>query len=428
MATLSDTPMSNVEAFANGRNYSALKKMVGGTPSEGLVLPLTSVPFPPNGSFTKMPRNYGYSVPLRRVNMPRRGRSRWADAYNAAGSIGRYIGGAIGAYKTGKSGYDYVSKNLGRKRVAVRQRTRSPRAAVRRSFVPRNYFSRNKRGRRMRKTKLPRLRLGESLGPIQQKRKTSATNLTSTTNQCAYYSLQAGYTTDREAYLNTLVIVGETDANVEREETIDKAAWPGMKRILFRTWTKTYRFRNNTNYPLDMWMYECIPKQRTSISPADSIEAGFVDVQVAGGAVDWHTEPMFFPQNSKTFNLRYRVPKKKKVRLNPGDETTYVLYLKKNVLYDQDYVDTFPTLVYQPNLCKFLLIKIQGCITHDTTTHTNVGYSPATVDYISEEMVRYQHLTSTVVNRWSYSDGLDTVATPGIGVSTVPSADEIRKA
>jgi hypothetical protein len=246
--------------------------------------------------------------------------------------------------------------------------------------------------------------------------------LTTSINQCSYTNFTIGRSSDYHALMQNFVKIGETDANSEREETYDLRSW-NQQRLWLTGTVSVMKLRNNSAYPTDIIFYECAAKEYTAVTAESAIDDGLDDL--AGTDAGWETEPMFYPTMSKTFNKRYRILNKRKVRLNPGDETTYVVKTAFGKVFDEDYYDSRTAQTIWPRLTKALLIRVQGCISHDQTTSTLVGYASAQIDYVQETTHRYRFIQATQVRRDTYSDGYDAVAQENIAQPDV-TTDEVQ--
>jgi hypothetical protein len=361
----------------------------------------TSVPVPE--SFDKMPKrktNYrGYLTPTnvrRAINLAKAG-------YN----VGKWI------YRSTRKKPSYPSKKKRRKAGLMFNYIRPQPADI-------GFY---KRGFRGPKPKRFYKKMAEQLGPLQYCRSTSGHTHTTSVNQIAYKSIQFGSLTKLRSMVNNYVQVGETDANVEREETINRTDWAGVAKIYIRQYIGVVKFRNNSSYPQKLTLYWCIPKIRTDIRPENAIQEGLDDR--AGADLGWETEPMFYPSHALTFRRRYQIYMKKIVRLNPGDEHTAVVKYGP-FIYDDDWEDNVLDKDFMRYRTRFLLMRLQGCITHDQTLTDNVGYSEAQVDYIIEECVKYHALTATNAARDMYTDTLDSVSTQQIAQEAINDEDDYK--
>lgn len=272
------------------------------------------------------------------------------------------------------------------------------------------------------KGKKVRLRKHESLGPEMTRRSSFANVLHVDENVVDYTGFVSGTRTEMKILLNNFLIVGEDTGGTERIETIKREDYQGFGRIKVNRITKVLKFRNNSKFPVDMWFYWVQPKIRTGVTPEASMAAGFDDQ--AGSNDGWELQPMFFPGMSQTFRKRYAVLKQKKLRLYTGDDTEQVLSYGPFV-YDDDWEDDTSDKNITPYRSRFLLVRIRGVVAHDDTTHALVGYGSGDVDYIAEETVKYQHISSTNIARSLYAPAYDTFASAAvIGQSDTVVVDE----
>lgn len=306
------------------------------------------------------------------------------------------------------SGTRYLfGKRKGSRKTAARKKKRTGKKTIRHRGL-----RKMRAGKRRFRKKRFRLKKNEQLGPIQVDKLQSGDQITSTINQVSYNDFQIGTAAVLTALVGYFFQVGETDANAERVEEISRQSWPGLGRILVRAMYMNMHFRNNTSYPCDLTLYDCTPRVRTDKTPSTAMIEGLDDR--AGSDQGWESEPSFYPSDSVTFKRRYQITNTIRVRLNPGDEFNHVLKRKGSFVYNDDWEDDTSDKDIARYRSRFTLARLQGVICHDDTTETNVGFAQAELDVVTTRITKWQHISSNTIERWRYTDQLDTVTTETI--------------
>lgn len=136
--------------------------------------------------------------------------------------------------------------------------------------------------------------------------------------------------------------------------------------------------RNNCSVPCWVSVWMCLPKEETSLSPAETWISGNADI---GGAT-LNTAVMGSPYDSTIFKYAWRVIQKKKMLLNSGQE--FSCYYRTSYTYDPSIDDTFNKEFY-PKWCGLAaLVHLEGVISHADSITTDIGSGKASIDTFAE--------------------------------------------
>lgn len=191
---------------------------------------------------------------------------------------------------------------------------------------------------------------------------------------------QSGYTcghfTNRsliEAALAAIPIVNT--AAVGTMAQLDMSSLPNPTKWHFKAYAEC-RIRNNYLYPCEVRIYVCKPKVQTGNS---------AEVQVSNG-LNTHANPSItastldlYPSDAQLFGETYKTILFKKVKLQAGDEIR--VPWSENMVYDQEYGDNV-TSAYTPRDSRQIMVRVTGCLGHDSTTTSNIGFTAAKLDCV----------------------------------------------
>lgn len=169
--------------------------------------------------------------------------------------------------------------------------------------------------------------------------------------------------------------------------------------------------RNNSLTACDMQLWEIIPKMDTNSTggPAsdwtidlDNAVSDITNVPAANIVDMFYTHPLMSPY----WNSRWKVIRKKKVRLEPGGEIDYVVSIGHRFMdivgLQERQTAVGGSLRFMKGISKGLLISVQGTLVHDTTTVGDVGFGSFDLDYFQEWDCdfRYNPIDDTKNHRW----------------------------
>lgn len=178
----------------------------------------------------------------------------------------------------------------------------------------------------------------------------------------------------------------------------------------------TVTMRNNYLYPLEMDCYILSPKMNTSIGPQTAItngltlESAATALSTLGTAAYW-----WYPSHSKEFNQFYKIEKHHTQKLNSGDEMT--MNYSGNFQYDHKFVDK-TTETYLKRFSRIFLIRIRGCIAHESATPANIGYSTAKIDCIVDRTFTIKYPAIMSSRTIEDVNGVTDLTTAIVGVSS----------
>lgn len=150
------------------------------------------------------------------------------------------------------------------------------------------------------------------------------------------------------------------------------------KDFLYKSYGSKIILRNNYQVPCEITLYCVEPKVDTSITPATAFTNGLTDVGAPSAS-----SALVYPTDSPQFRDLWNVCRSKKMILSPGQMYSDSMY-HKNKQYDPSLFDSHALVYQKPFGCHQWLIRITGCIAHDTTA-TEIGLAGAGIDVILDK-------------------------------------------
>lgn len=187
--------------------------------------------------------------------------------------------------------------------------------------------------------------------------------------------------------------------------------------------------RNNTNQPLEMWIYQFNYIEDSSSTPLSLFEAYWDNaigvVPTTGGGIPGMNNPPLpfdrFPSDSKaSWKHDLKMVFHQHVILNPGN-TFEKWTIKRNVKYDPNYLNDHGATYLKGLKCFAYYVMIQGLIAHDSTVPTLVGYADTQLDYIQNIEYKIHYITDLpIVHHSDHTANLSAMPTGAVegGVST----------
>lgn len=224
------------------------------------------------------------------------------------------------------------------------------------------------------------------------------------------------------AQAKTINIDDTTGATVTTET--DLTATARDTRIL--NGKLTFVFRNNDQMPiwLEFWQLLCINNAMDTTDPLVIWEDEMKD---NGAIASVLTDPRYnFYDGLGIVKKYWKKLKHRKVLLNAGDEITISLNKHKPFNYDPD--DTIATSNdYLKGITQMLVTRLHGVVSHDQTTHTQVGTSSGTVDYVATSHIKFEGRHDT--NYKKFNTGSISLGAQAAGAAVAgPDVEEIKDA
>lgn len=186
--------------------------------------------------------------------------------------------------------------------------------------------------------------------------------------------------------------------------TANAASGTYSRVIHFKSVTTKMLIKNNFQVPCNVRLYIITPKDDTSQSPINCFDAGGADQIV--GTYSRNTLNQF-PTDFDIFNRLWKVEKVLKRELKAGQEMSFSKTVN-DVDYDPSIVDTH-SLTYQRKYKTFaFLIRIEGCIGHDSAVAGQVGLAQAGVDIKTDTTFKITYDAGCNLNDFSYANDYDT--------------------
>lgn len=136
------------------------------------------------------------------------------------------------------------------------------------------------------------------------------------------------------------------------------------------------------------------------------------------------------PESSKLFRANWRIVKKKKFKLNPGDDVYWTMRVKNRVWNPQrvyvDYVDGTDTLDFFKGYTKVLFVKLSGLIGRSSVANepSVVGLMETDCSYDCLAKCKIQPLISAVSEKYNKTNIDDVSAKTLVGPTTHAHLDD----
>lgn len=221
---------------------------------------------------------------------------------------------------------------------------------------------------------------------------------------------------------NSLLCIGNTSSSaaaslktiIEATGAQDGVALAGdaddaHKRFRVYDFSATVHVRNLSPHPIFLTMYELQAKKHIEFNDGGytctlhalgKMYDGWQELMDATGdayltapsGLQMMTESnLLFPSDSKHFSAFYKVVKKKKFKMEPGDDIYWTVKmppftLRPNVFIPTGMAGTDRAVELIKNYSKFLMCKMEGALGHQTTDQTIIG--PMSCDIAVERQVK----------------------------------------
>lgn len=228
----------------------------------------------------------------------------------------------------------------------------------------------------------------------------SANGVTSqtTVNKAYYTFISTGIRASYGALFAEYREVGKKwDAGTDIVETYDMSNKEGCKLQTAGITLKRI-YRNNYNLPVFINYWYLTTKEDTSSSPTVLMATGMT----SNGIADTDS-PLFYPGTSKIFKKYYGMSKMKTIKLDPGQQHTFVCKSRGRIFNSSNYIDN--TNAYCKG-SKFIFFRLMGCVGNDASTNT--GFSLWKLDWVNLLKTKYRFLTSASTVDYTETDSLGT--------------------
>jgi len=281
----------------------------------------------------------------------------------------------------------------------TRTRARSSGGNVSKSVSSSRVYARGKGRKRQKKHKSKLLSIihreqAKTLGKLFSYRDCRSTQRTSNANECSYGALDFGVHSTLDTIASTY---GKQLSSTGTIETIDYSDTDGHSLKLKGNCSAKIIVRNNSAFGAELRMYAVVPRQDTSVSISSTITSGLDDFSLSDGGLE--TDICYYPSDSKLFMSTYKIVKRVKVVLEPGASIEF--HANRDLYWSQDYKASH-NLSYPKSSYMGILFRVQGVVSHDATTNTQIGVGPTQLDvmYLGKYDVRgvgsYNQMEHTV--------------------------------
>lgn len=174
-------------------------------------------------------------------------------------------------------------------------------------------------------------------------------------------------------------------------------------------------FRNNFSVPVYLDAYICTPKYGHSITPFTAYQNGIVDQ-----SPQVHTSSIIYPLDSILFKSLWHVRKRKKIFLETGRQCELSDRFKQ-FSYNPSEQDEVGD-IFVPKHCGYaLLVRIEGCLSHDDTTINQVGGGHAGIDIFRTTTIKVSYPAGMALDR-VFVDNESDAMTSQPEISNKPAA------
>jgi len=216
-----------------------------------------------------------------------------------------------------------------------------------------------------------------------------------------------------EAMLDSLPVLNTSTPATQLRPDFTLITVPAKYRISL--YTKAI-MRNNYLYPCTMDCYVLQPKANTSTTPPLSVTQGLTLMGGGGGTTITSTAAyMFYPTLSKEFRDTWDILKHHTQVLNSGDQME--MYYSCNLNYDHRYVDR-NTQTYLHKFTRVCLIRVRGCLAHESSAPGNIGFSTAKLDCVIERTIKIKYPNASATRTLEDSKGVVDLTTAVVGVAS----------
>jgi len=236
---------------------------------------------------------------------------------------------------------------------------------------------------------------------VQSYRDIDSAQIVGTQNECLYTSfhfmdhdhIEAAVVNMQVKEVNTAAVVNTFASPLSLDGI--RLRILGGKRVI--------KMRNNGTMPCKFIFYKLITKQRlgTADGPTTEISDSLTDM----GVTNPLTDQRYFPHDSKQFLQFFKVLKTWYKTLNAGEEYTLQMKISKPFNYSPDQFDRHPGTDKIPWTTQYILARSVGAVSHDSTTHSQVGTCDYTIDYVSTMRIDYSSSLASIHSKYMIEAG-----------------------
>lgn len=247
--------------------------------------------------------------------------------------------------------------------------------------------------------------------------KTSATvQPSSSQNQCGYTELQIVNKTAIETALAAIPIVntGAPGTATQMDATLLDNPTKWHVEIFGQAF-----IRNNYLFPCELRVYICKPKVQTGNTASTQVTTGLA--KLANPTLTTDTL-FFYPNDVPLFKQTYSVIKSQKLILQTGDEIK--IPFSEKMVYDQEYGDNV-TSTYDPRYARMIMIRVSGCLAHDSATTTNIGYTATKLDAVIYRKYTFRRPALAPIQTMYGTSGLNAMTTSVVGADSAETENAL---
>jgi len=148
------------------------------------------------------------------------------------------------------------------------------------------------------------------------------------------------------------------------------------QRVSIKEAVTTHCFKNQTNAPTTVWLYDCVARKDSRVNPQAAWVTGMVDQGSTGGELT----PFSTPFQSDRFNQFWKVIGVKCIFLGAGDEHWHQLRHKVYRTFNDEYISGTNSY-YLKGLTTFTMAVALGSLDNDSIVPAQVSFGAGRLNW-----------------------------------------------
>lgn len=257
---------------------------------------------------------------------------------------------------------------------------------------------------------------------MNAKKYLSKGQITWSANQCKYHEFGVGDrgTLDDALGATTMMYRDDLGNSGLDEYDMTQASSTAMYKYKFVQILQRIQVRNNWSMPIKLKCYWVRPKRTQDTT-------WLTDYSLVNdrGSVFAATDPRYFPCDSYGARQNWITYKTQTYLVNAGDEVEIIQKRKKPRWYSPNDHDD-DDQEYRKGLYQAVVFRFEGVPCHDADTHTEIGLSDGTVDYVRRIYYKWCTMPSGTRSTFLHEGTTDfgTIATAAVVGPTIQETKE----
>lgn len=173
--------------------------------------------------------------------------------------------------------------------------------------------------------------------------------------------------------------------------------------------------RNNYQVPCEVRIYQCVPKDDTSIDVVSAFQDGLTDVGNPG-----YLSPLTYLTDSKLFDDLWRI-KQSAIKLLDAGRQCSMTWSAKPFQYDPSLTDSHNQQYQAAFQASVFMVFIKGVVSHDALADQQ-GTSSAGIDMMCDTVYEVKYPAGADITQFTVDDGSSAFAN-GARLTNKPAAD-----